>query len=36
LATRSKEATLFIDDLAPYFGENQKDSLKSVGYDIKQ
>lgn len=34
LSTRSKIATIFLDDFTPYFGKNQIDSLKSDGFNI--
>lgn len=35
LATRSKIGTIFMDDLSPYLGKNQIDSLKSAGFSIE-
>lgn len=35
LATRSKIGTVFMDDLSPYLGKNQIDSLKSAGFSIE-
>lgn len=36
LATRGKVASIFADNLSPFFGENTKDTQKSIGFSIKE
>ena len=36
LATRGKQAAIFVDDLTPYFGSIQSESIKSKTFDISK
>lgn len=36
LATRGKQAAIFVDDLSPYFGKINTESIKSDTYDISE
>lgn len=36
LSTRSKIATIFMDDFSHILGENKKEEIKSVGFDISE
>jgi hypothetical protein len=36
LSTRSKVATIFMDDFQEIFGENKEETIKSPGFDISE